>query len=72
MKIIKNFFLWLENRFWSIVIPMMSNSAFVHRIVMVGFRWNNTYKELNLILKVLIVAFSGWLVGFLIGAIFIS
>ena len=72
MKIIKNFFLWIENKFWNIVIPLMSSSAFVHRIVMVGFRWNNTYKSFHLALRVLIVALSGWLVGFLIGAIFIS
>ena len=72
MKIFKNFFLSIENKFWNIVIPMMSNSTFVHRIVMTGYRFNSAYKQMNLLMKVMILAIGGWLIGFLIGAIFIS
>ena len=72
MKLIKNFFLWIENKFWSAVIPLMSNSTLVHRFMVTGFKVNNAYKEMNLLLKVMILAICGWLIGFLIGAIFIS
>ena len=72
MKFIKNFFLWIENRFWNIVIPWMNNSAFVHRLVVTSFRFNKAYKQMNLLMKMMILAIGGWLVGFLIGAIFIS
>lgn len=72
MKYIRNFFLWIENKFWNIVIPLMSNSTVVHRVVVVGIRFNKAYQNLNLLVKVFIIAFGGWLVGFLIGAIFIS
>lgn len=72
MKIIKNFFLWIENKFWNVVIPLMSNSTFVHRIVVTSFRVNKAYSQLNLLMKMMIMAIGGWLIGFLIGAIFIS
>lgn len=72
MKAIKNLFLWIENKFWNVVIPLMSNSTLVHRFVVMGFRADKSYKKLNILYKVSIMVVGGWLVGFLIGSLFLG
>ena len=67
MLIRKDFTTSIEIKFWQTIIPIMEESQFIKILVMLGYSAIQRYQPMKWLLKTLIWAGLGWIIGLAFG-----